>query len=127
MNSFLLHGGSYDYDYGYYYGPYGYVSVGPFAYVVFASCWTLSFNFYLFLTSDTATYTRSERAVGRFFNPSIALTVDCLSAIFWFAGFILLAQISQFYLGEETGMYSLEIISTLIGVGIWYDIAHPRP
>ena len=101
-----------------------YESLGPLAYVVFASCWTLLFHLYLFLTSDT-TYTRSEKSVGRFFNKSFALAVNCLSTIFWFGGFISLARFSEYCNANEEAICGTLITSTLAGVGIWYYIAHP--
>ena len=118
INAYLSNNGevsSYDY---YSYGPFSYGSVDPFAYIAFASCWTLSFNLYLFLTSDT-TYTRSEKSVGRFFSTKFALAVHCLSAIFWFAGFIVLTQLSQTCNSEEGGICGIVITSTLAGVGLW--------
>ena len=67
---------------------------GTSEFALFASCWTVSFALYLFLTSATV-YTRSDRPIGRFFNQNFVFAVDCLSAVFWFASFISLAHFSQ--------------------------------
>ena len=88
-------------------------------FVLFASCWTILFALYLFITSATA-YTRTDRPIGRFFNQKIAFSVDCLSVVFWFAGFISLALFSsdEDYEGNSS-VYATVTISTLISVCLW--------
>lgn len=99
-----------------------YTTLGAPEFVIFASCWTLLFIMYISLTSTTA-YTRTDRPLGRFFNRKIVFAVDCLSAIFWFAGFIALALFYQYspcgY--EPAGVCDTMIISVLVGVGVWYS------
>ena len=98
-----------------------YTTMGSPEFVIFASCWTLVFVFYVSLTSTSA-YTRTDRPMGRFFNRKIVFAVDSLSAIFWFTGFIGLAL---FYQNspcgyEPAGVCDTMIISVLVGVGVWY-------
>ena len=120
-------GGSYSYG-DYEYGDVGFAPLDADApqFVIFASCWTLLFILYLFLTSATA-YTRTDRPIGRFFNRNIAFAVDFLSAIFWFAGFIALAIFcgSGPCEDEAVGLCATVITSTLLGVCIWYDSCSP--
>ena len=106
-----------------YYGESGsfFATLGTPKFIIFASCWTLLFVLYLSLTSVTA-YTRTDRPIGIFFNRKIAFAVDCLSAIFWFAGFIALALFYQFspcgY--QQASVCDTMITSVLVGVCIWY-------
>ena len=92
-------------------------------FVLFASCWTILFALYLFITSTTA-YTPTDRPVGKFFNQTISFAADCLSVVFWFAGFISLAQFNQAigscsYVGN--GVCGTVITSILMGVCLWYS------
>ena len=97
-------------------------TLGAPKFLLFASCWTLLFVLYLFFTSNTA-FTRADRPIGRFFSQKITFAVDFLSVVFWFAGFIALAN---FYsvLGscEEEGGAACGTIMTsiLVGVCVWY-------
>ena len=100
-----------------------FLSLAAPGFVIFTSCWTLLFVLYLLLTSATA-YTRTDRPIGKFFNQKIALAVDSLSAIFWFAGFISLAQFYQDLdpcenVGESA--CGTAITSVLVGVCAWYE------
>lgn len=113
------YGFSSDGDY-YEYG--GFATIGAPKFVIFASCWTLLFTLYLFLTSSSG-YTCTDRPIGRFFNWKIAFAVDSLSAVFWFAGFVTLAQFYQSGpcdTGAE-GVCGTVITSVLVGVCMWYD------
>lgn len=95
-------------------------------FVIFSCCWTLGFIIYLSLTSATA-HTRNERSIGRFFNQKIAFAFDCLSAIFWFAGFMALAAFYQDgpcgYSGG--GVCGAMIANVLVGVCLLYDHCFP--
>ena len=96
-------------------------TLGTPKFLIFASCWTLFFVIYLYLTSSTA-HKRNDRPIGRFFNRKIVYAVDFLSAIFWFAGFIGLALYYQAspcgY--DEAAVCDTMIISILVGVCLWY-------
>lgn len=109
-------------DYSDFYGESGYFysTLGAPDFVIFASCWTLLFVLYIFLTSTSA-YTRTDRPIGRFFNRKIVFAVDSLSAIFWFAGFIGLASFYQHSpcANEPAGVCDTMITSVLVGVGVW--------
>ena len=87
-------------------------------FALFASCWTTLFALYLFLTSATS-YTRTDRPIGRFFNQRIVLAVDCLCVVFWFAGFISLAQFSGSC--GDPGSCGTVITSIFIALCLWYD------
>ena len=131
FNNTALSGGYNSYSdyydgFGDYYGTSSSATLRTPQFVIFASCWTLLFILYLFLTSATA-YTRTDRPIGRFFNRSIAFAVDLLSAVFWFAGFVALAL----FCGSgpcndgPIGVCATTITSTLLGVCIWYDSCSP--
>ena len=94
---------------------------GTSGFALFASCWTVSFALYLFLTSATV-YTRSDRPIGRFFNQNVVFAVDCLSAVFWFASFISLAHFIQ-AAGPCRGNDVCATIttSTVFAVFLWYN------
>ena len=97
-------------------------TLGAPEFVIFASCWTLLFTLYLFLTSSCG-YTRNDRPIGRFFNWKTALAVDSLSAVLWFAGFVTLAQFCQSGICDD-GMEVVcgtVISSVFVGVCMWYD------
>ena len=95
---------------------------GTSGFALFASCWTVSFALYLFLTSSTTVYTRSDRPIGRFFNQDLVLAVDCLSAVFWFASFVSLAHFID-AAGRCGGYDVCGTIPTsiVIAVFLWYD------
>ena len=105
-------GGLYGYD-DYYYGEP--VGSGPSGFALFASCWTVLFIFYLFLTSTTG-YIRTEKPIGRFYNQRIAFAVDCLSAVFWFAGFISLAQYE-----DDESVYGVVVAGIFLAFCLWYE------
>ena len=90
-------------------------------FALFASCWTVSFALYLILTSATV-YTRNDRPIGRFFNQSFVLAVDCLSAVFWFASFISRAHFMQ-AAGPCRGhdVCGTMTSSMIIAIFLWYD------
>lgn len=111
--------GEYDF-YDYYDGSGNFASIGAPEFVLFASCWTILFVLYLFLTSNIA-YTRTDRPIGRFFNKKISLAVDCLSAIFWFAGCISLAGSHPTIDYSEDDVYDAVPTSILIAAFLWYD------
>ena len=89
-------------------------ALSPSEFAIFSSCWTLLFIFYLFLTSGTD-FTRTDRPIGRFFNPIIALTVDFLSAVFWFACFVAFVPLSQY-----SDVRGTVVTSVLLALCIWY-------
>lgn len=90
-------------------------------YTIFASCWTLLFVLYLFITSDTA-FTRTDRPVGRFFNHKVALAADFLLALFWFAAIIATAIDGTVVTTLSVGV----VVTTLIvGVCAWYESSSP--
>lgn len=97
-------------------------TLGAPGFLLFASCWTLLFVLYLFITSKKA-FTRTDRPIGRYFNQKIAFAVDFLSVIFWFAGFIALATFYQ-VLGscenEGGAACGTVITSIIVGVCVWY-------
>lgn len=120
---------SFDSSYGYTFTDdgYGYVSGGSLnangmAFVIFTPCWTFAFVLYLMLTSASA-HTRTHKPIGRFFSKKIALAVDFLSAVFWFAGFITFAVSTKAASCELTPNSSCGLIVTNIVVGIcaWYE------
>ena len=94
-------------------------------FALFASCWTLSFALYLFLTSATG-YTRSDRPTGRFFNQYFVFAVNFLSAVFWFASFISLAHFMQ-VAGPCTGqgVCGTMTASIIFAVFLWYELRLP--
>ena len=94
-------------------------------FALFASCWTVSFALYLFLTSATV-YTRSDRPIGRFFNQNLVFALDCLSAVFWFASFISLAHFMQ-AAGPCRGhdVCGTMTTSIVLAVFLWYDHCLP--
>lgn len=108
-------------------GSYATLSAPEF--VIFASCWTLLFVLYLFFTSATA-YTRTNKPIGRFFNRKIVVAVDGLCAVFWFAGFIVLALFYQ-ALGScqslGPGVCGTVITSIFLGVCTLYDCCSSFP
>lgn len=118
INSYL-NDGDRDYYYDYYDGSGNLPPIGAPAFILFTSCWTTLFVLYLCVTSNIA-YTRTDRPVGRFFNEKISLAVDCLSAIFWFAGCLSLARSHPtIYSGE--GVYGAVITVIIIAAWLWYD------
>ena len=95
-------------------------------FVLFASCWTLSFILYLSLTSATD-YTRTDRSIGRFYNRKIAFAAEFLSTVFWFAALIALAR---FYPMGPCGSEGADvcgpaITSILVAVFSWYIFCSP--
>ena len=104
---------------------YGYSgSSGTDAFVLFTSCWTFAFVLYLMLTSASA-HTRTDKPIGKFFSKKIALTVDFLSAVFWFSGFIAFAVSTQ-GAGASCGFgpntsCGLIVTTVVVGICAWYE------
>ena len=92
------------------------------AFVLFTSCWTFAFVLYLMITSASA-HTRTDKPIGRFFSNKIALAVDILSAVFWFAAFVAFAQsISGVVCGDGSGtLCGLVVPNIVVGVCAWYE------
>ena len=115
------------YYYGYY-DDYDYKPsiIGASQFALFASCWTLAFTLYLFLTSATD-HTPSKKPIGKFFSQKIVYAVDLLSALFWFAGFIALAQVNapDSCAEGDDGFCDFMITSVVVGVCLWYDCCFP--
>ena len=126
LNEIVISGASPDYVY---YG-YGYENVygsGQFsnnntlAFVLFTSCWTFTFVLYLILTSVSA-HTRTDKPIGRFFSEKIALAVDFLSVVFWFAAFIAFAQsIGVAACGDGPDVScGLVVTNIVVAICAWY-------
>ena len=124
LNEIVVNGSSYDYEYyidGYIYGPGSYSNTNTFAFVLFTSCWTFAFVLYLMLTS-ASDHTRTDKPIGRFFSKKIALAVDFLSAVFWFAAFIAFAQSTGAPACRDGpgALCGLVVTNILVGICAWY-------
>ena len=121
----VVNSSPYDYEYyepWYVYGSGQYSKTNTSAYVLFTSCWTFAFVLYMMLTSASA-HTRTDKPIGRFFSKKIALAVDFLSAVFWFAAFVAFAQsIGVAVCGDGPGaLCGLVVTDIVVGVGAWYE------
>ena len=125
LNEIVVNGSSYGYEYyddGYVYGSGQYSNTNTFAFVLFTSCWTFAFVLYLMLTSASA-HTRTDKPIGRFFSKKIALAIDFLSAVFWFAAFIAFAQSTgvDACRGGPDRICGLVVTNVLVGIFAWYE------
>ena len=125
LNELVVYGSPYEYEYyddGYGYGYGQYSKTNTTAFVLFTSCWTFAFVLYLMLTSVSA-HTRTDKPIGRFFSKKIALAVDFLSAIFYFAASVAFAQsiaVDNCRDGPGT-LCGLVVTNIVLGFFAWYE------